>query len=361
MKHLFIFGMYRSGTTTLSKTIDCIDKVVVKNDAFFFWFKAIRNLLIKKKILKNSLFNDYLFSEEQNQLFNKLQKIDKKKKIFKKKTFVKNVLINTKKYQPGLEKKILQNKGKTYYNFLKTFLNDIAKEKKNVEYTGIKEVWLTEFYPILKKNYKDSKFIFLIRDPRAIIASSLFNKNSNYDISFLANQWRKIATLSKMYFEKDKKNILLIKYEDFIMNFGKEIKRIELFLNIKSTPTKKIIEDLQNIKKWKQNTTFSYKNKNKYLNKKSINHWKKKLKTDQIKLIEFILYEEMKMFSYKKKFIKKNDINKKITELKFLTKQMKSTQIQNEIDRKLIFYNKKQFEKLYFLNKEAFKILEKYN
>ena len=39
MKHLFIFGMYRSGTTTLSKTIDCIDKVVVKNDAFFFYFK----------------------------------------------------------------------------------------------------------------------------------------------------------------------------------------------------------------------------------------------------------------------------------------------------------------------------------
>ena len=297
MKHLFIFGMYRSGTTTLSKTIDCIDKVVVKNDAFFFWFKSIRNLLIKKKkIFKNSLFNHYLFNEKQIQLFNKLQKIDIKKIISKKKIFVKNVLINTRKYQPSLEKKILQNKGKTYYNFLKIFLNEIAKEKKNVQYSGIKEVWLTEFYPILKKNYKNSKFIFLIRDPRAIIASSLFNKNSNYDISFLVNQWRKIATLSKMYFEKDKKNILLIKYEDFIMNFDKEIKRIEFFLNIKSTPVKKIIYELQNIKKWKQNTTFSYKNKNKYLNKKSINYWKKKLKTDQIKLIEFVLYEEMKMF-----------------------------------------------------------------
>ena len=240
-------------------------------------------------------------------------------------------------------------------------MNDIAKEKKNVKYTGIKEVWLTEFYPILKKNYKDSKFIFLIRDPRAIIASSLFNKNSNYDISFLVNQWRKIATLSKMYFEKDKKNILLIKYEDFIMNFGKEIKRIEFFLNIKSTPTKKIIEDLKNIKKWKQNTTFSYKNKNKYLNKKSINHWKKKLKTDQIKLIEFVLYEEMKMFNYRRSFIKKNYIDKKNNKLKFLNKQMEKNQIKNEVDRKLILYNKKKFNKFYFLSKNAFKILGKFN
>lgn len=338
-----------------------MDKVVVKNDAFFFWFKAIRNLLIKKKILKNSLFNDYLFNEGQNQLFNKLQKIDIKKKIFKKKTFVKNVLINTKKYQPDLKKKILQNKGKTYYSFLKTFLNDIAKEKKNVKYTGIKEVWLTEFYPILKKNYKDSKFIFLIRDPRAIIASSLFDKNSNYDVSFLVNQWRKIATLSKIYFEKDKKNILLIKYEDFIMNFDKEIKKIERFLNIKSTPSKKIIDELQNIRKWKQNTTYTYKKENKFLNKKSINLWKKKLKSEQIKLTELILFEEMKMFNYKKIFIKKNNFYIKRNRLNFLNRQMTKSQIQNEINRKLIFYNEKKFNKFYFLNKNAFNILKKYN
>ena len=82
MKYLFIFGMYRSGTTTLSKTIDCLDKVVVKNDTFFFWFKYIRNLLIKKnKIYDNSLFDHYLFNNDQIKIFNKLQKINIKKKI----------------------------------------------------------------------------------------------------------------------------------------------------------------------------------------------------------------------------------------------------------------------------------------
>jgi hypothetical protein len=362
MRYLFIFGMYRSGTTTLSKTIDCLDGVVVKNDAIFFWFKSIRNLLLKgNKKLKNSLFDHYLFDDNQIELFKRLQKIDINKKIFDKKFFIKNILKDTRKYQPGLERIILENKSKTYKNFIKFFLNEIAKEKKKIKYSGVKEVWLTEFYPILKKNFQNSKFIFIVRDPRAVIASSLFNKNSNYSISFLVNQWRKIATLSKMYFENDKKNVLIIKYEDFIGKFDQVINKIKFFLNIKTISKKKIISDLQNSKKWEQNSTYAYKKKNKFLNKKSIDYWKKKLTPEQIKLIEFILFEEMKIYKYKKIFIKKNSLYAKNNNLNFLDKQITKIQIQNEIDRKLILHNKKKFNKFYFLNKDAFKILKKYN
>lgn len=140
MRYLFIFGMYRSGTTTLSKTIDCLDGVVVKNDAIFFWFKSIRNLLLKgNKKLKNSLFDHYLFDDNQIELFKRLQKIDINKKIFDKKFFIKNILKDTRKYQPGLERIILENKSKTYKNFIKFFLNEIAKEKKKLNILVLKK------------------------------------------------------------------------------------------------------------------------------------------------------------------------------------------------------------------------------
>ena len=101
----------------------------------------------------------------------------------------------------------------------------MVKNKKDIKkYCGIKEVWLTEFYPSLKE-FKNSKFI-LIRDPRAVVASSLNNRKNSYDIQFLVNQWRKISILSKIYKEKNNQDIILINYENFVLNFDKKIKRI---------------------------------------------------------------------------------------------------------------------------------------
>ena len=135
----------------------------------------------------------------------------------------------------------------------------MVKNKKDIKYCGIKEVWLTEFYPSLKKEFKNSKFIFLIRDPRAVVASSLNNRKNSYDIQFLVNQWRKISILSKIYKEKNNQDIILINYENFVLNFDKEIKKICNFLNLKKISSKKIIHRLIEDKKWEQNSTYSKK------------------------------------------------------------------------------------------------------
>lgn len=354
MKYLFIFGMYRSGTTTLSKLIDCFERVSLRNDPLFFFFRSLRNSLYKKSSDKNKKkFGHYIFDNLEKKVFDRICKINLKKKIINKKKLIDEILINIKKYQPDLKEQIKKNNGKTYYSFLTNFLNEISKLKKNVKYAGLKEVWITEFYPCLKKNLNNSKFIFLVRDPRAVIASALNNKKNLYDIYFLINQWRKISGLSSSYYEKDKSKVLLIKYENIIKNFNKETKKICLFLKIKNVSPKIIIKNLKFEKKWSQNSTYKNKSKN-FFNKYSLDIWKRKLSKDQIKFIEFILYEEMKILNYQPTYIKKLDFdqnNYKNNLKKFISIE----DINNEINRKKIIYNiKKEYESYYFLNKQIF-------
>ena len=367
MKYLFLFGMYRSGTTTLSKAIDCIDNVIMKNDPLFFLFKSLRNsILPKKKLSSNELFGSYIFNKNEKKIFKKIQELNLKKKFFYRKKIIKNILINIKKYQPDLEDKILNNSGKTYSDFIKIFFKDIAKGKKDIKYCGIKEVWLTEFYPSLKKEYKNSKFIFLIRDPRAVVASSLSNRKNSYNIQFLVNQWRKISILSKIYKEKNNKDIILINYENFVLNFDKEIEKICNFLNLKKTSTNRIIYRLTKEKKWKQNSTYAKKKSltsskivNKYFDKSSINMWKKKLTSKQIKFIEFILYEEMKIFNYKPRYIKNINLNqeyKNEKNLEFLDEFIDQKEKKNELHRKKIIYKQNKFKDLFFFKNSELKI-----
>ena len=70
-------------------------------------------------------------------------------------------------YVPHLIKDLNLINGKTYkdlfYNALK--LIDKNHSKKNIKWVGWMDSWIEEFIPILSKEYKNSKFILIIRDP----------------------------------------------------------------------------------------------------------------------------------------------------------------------------------------------------
>ena len=89
MRYLFLFGMYRSGTTTLSKAIDCIDSVIMKNDPLFFLFKSLRNSILEKKnLFTNDLFGSYIFNKDEKKVYKKIQEINLKKKLIYKKKII---------------------------------------------------------------------------------------------------------------------------------------------------------------------------------------------------------------------------------------------------------------------------------
>jgi len=133
----------------------------------------------------------------------------------------------------------------------------------------IKEPSFTWFYPQLKSIFPDSKFVFIVRDPRTNIRSMLnrmdlkgnLKKPSNQNLDHLPIEWQKtinnrwlgiesenyIESLSKRWnkavsvYLENKEDFVLIKYEEFLKNKKQSIVDLSDQLSLKSSSS---IDDL---------------------------------------------------------------------------------------------------------------------
>lgn len=384
VENLFITGMFRSGTTLLTRMLNTHKYITVAADPYAPIFKQLRNELAKK-IFENDFdinmpLDDYYFDKDKNNLFSLIQKLDlKQESIDSSKDLInlkKSLRKHMRPYSPRLEKYVNKIVSRNFFETYKNGLDEIknAYGNKDTKILGFKEVWTNEFIPSLIRSFKNIKIIQIIRDPRAVIASNYAKKNEKYPLLFLCRQWRKLASLSYLYNEKYK-NILNIKYEDLIENTDLVSKEICKFLKIDFDPN---ILDPSNFKdgnnkSWSQNT--SYKNSKNEFNIYSIYKWKKILSKSQIKIIESLCGAEMRLFNYKHssssisyisdKNIIKNDI--KLKELAKWIRPYSKYNLQNTINmenKRLKYLNKKininELDKnLFFLNKKLYSILSK--
>ena len=169
----------------------------------------------------------------------------------------------------------------------------------------------------LAKTFKNSKFIVIIRDPRAVIGAHI-NIKKKYK-SRIANAlsyikcWRKMIALTIYYksLKIFKNRLFVVVHEDLVKNPKKVCKKLCNFLNVKfenqMLDTTKYLDPATG-KIWMGNSTFEKTTFG--FSKKRTTRWKKKLSYSQIKAIEFIAYHEMKLLNYK--FYK----NENIAELK---------------------------------------------
>ena len=259
------------------------------------------------------LFEYYFSSEKINQM-NLIQKSNLKIKLEKQKNLLlkKKISNRMKDYTPHLIKDLNLIKG---VNFKKLFDNAIKlidkhHDKKNIKWIGWMDSWIEEFFPILAKEYKNSKFILIIRDPRASVASykNYFNKNNKENLAPLTLSylrcWRKQVAFSE-YFKNHKslkKRMLEIKYEDLVKNPKIITKKMCKFLRIKFSSemidTTNFTGLGKNTKKWKPNSNFRAPQIGIYKN--SLYKWKKKLPKNLKNFIEFIVGPELRYLRYNK-------------------------------------------------------------
>ena len=86
----------------------------------------------------------------------------------------------------------------TYEEWIKRFLDLIWESCRKDQEAGVvsfKEVWTNEFAPAFLRSFRNSKVLFVIRDPRAVAASKNVT-SEKYSLLFLARQWRKLAWLA---------------------------------------------------------------------------------------------------------------------------------------------------------------------
>tara|TARA_B100001115_G_scaffold163305_1_gene139479 strand:+ start:1358 stop:2194 length:837 start_codon:yes stop_codon:yes gene_type:complete len=173
--------------------------------------------------------------------------------------------------------------------------------------------------------------IYVVRDPRNLVNSiknhynkgndeeaknfliskkilSRVPKDNEADIATLLGSWSDHYN----FWTKKNSNLLLIKYEDLILDTKKELERIIIYLkkfmtveinpekikNILNTTSFDHLKDLENKGLFNENVYDSKKNKIKFFNKGPSNDWTKVLDKKIQDDIEKIFYKEMKELGY---------------------------------------------------------------
>jgi len=173
--------------------------------------------------------------------------------------------------------------------------------------------------------------IYVVRDPRNLVNSiknhynkgndeeaknfliskkilSRVPKDNEADIATLLGSWSDHYN----FWTKRNSNLLLIKYEDLILDTKKELERIIIYLkkfmtveinpekikNILDTTSFDHLKDLENKGLFNENVYDSKKNKIRFFNKGPSNDWTKVLDKKIQDDIEKIFYKEMKELGY---------------------------------------------------------------
>tara|TARA_B100000809_G_C15112718_1_gene521224 strand:+ start:75 stop:1013 length:939 start_codon:yes stop_codon:yes gene_type:complete len=272
MEHVFITGCPRSGTTMLASMLGNAKTCVTTPESDFFIDFIYKHLSkesasVDKRDLVYFFNNNYRFKQwgiDANEINNLPEKI-------------------------------------TYTNFNLVIENTMKLFSEN--HSGITEKEFTRIdhtpssikhFDILNDLFPESKFIFVIRDPRAVYAS-VKGLDWGANTSLRLNEiWIEYAAI---YFSLQKiypNRICLIKYEDVLTNAPLQLNMLCDFIGIDYS------DSLLDGKGFKipGYTASQHTLVGKNLDKSRIEKWKKELKKDDILIIESQCKTIMRAFDY---------------------------------------------------------------
>lgn len=328
MKNYFmITGMFRSGTTLVSKILDAHGEISCTPDMFTPFFNAFRDCLAQKKGIKTKPFEyigDYFADEKQLDIFKEIMgsSLDIEFDHSIDEELLKRLKARGRMTCPKITENLNHLDGKTFKDVYERLIQFIPKYYANSQerLVGNKEVWMTEFLPAVACAYPNAKFIVVNRDPRAVCASKNVGsikatdkvKNEKYPWLFLIRQWRKLAILSWILkeFFPFRNRIYYLQYEELLRSPAEKINEMCAFLNIHMDER---MLDPNNFKdgrgnKWIQNSSYNcvgkedgylvFNDKIGKFDQTRIDKWKEVLSLNEIEFIEQLCFAEMRLFGY---------------------------------------------------------------
>ncbi len=338
MKQLFAFGTSRGGTTFFARMMSLNQQVEMASDPFLPVYRQFRNHAMKNiselefdisQPLSDHYFDDISIVEKNavasfevdnligvNELKRLISELKDRMELASKElvSHLDNIDISS-----GISYKDL------FYK-----LQDILKMAYSCDngYIGALDNWVIEFLPLLLKVFPDAKFIIIVRDPRAAVASSLGLGNKNPELvpsmySFARHVRKHMAyainfTNNPTYSDK----IKIIKYEELASSPRDTLLSVCNFLDIEYSSIMLNTGKFRPIsgKKWSKHSSFeNVPEKGVYT--QSIDRWKERLSSDIIEFVELICGPEMGYFGYKTTLFNRLNISPKVFDFALLDSQ----------------------------------------
>lgn len=307
LSQLFVFGMYRSGTTAIARLFSSESKIAFSSDPirpFFNWYrtKLQKNIGYKEIEDHSRPLGDY-FKGDINYIKKLidacfLEQIEKIEITNIRKNLIKHGLEFSPKFINSL--KLSTNYSSlSYADELKYYLGLIAKTygDKDTCLVGLKEVWSIEMaFPIINMIGKNAKILIVLRDPLDVVASS-FSGSNNYCILSLVRQWRKQIVFYIFLKKLFPNQVTSINYEEFCLK--PEILKVKIKNLIKNSEN--FFSDKLNLSDdygntWIKNSSYKDARLSSSIDNKSVGKYNKVLSQEEIEWIVYLTH----LNSYKK-------------------------------------------------------------
>jgi hypothetical protein len=299
---LFVFGMYRSGTTVIARTLAGEQKIAFAADPIRPFFNCYRTALQKKINLidfedETRPLGDY-FNGNKNYIKKLLNSnfsetlsspniIDIRKRIIKAGiSYSPKFINNLKKFQDLTP----HNFADEFKNYITLIMQTYGNSETSL--IGLKEVWSIEMaFPIINMIGKNAKIIVIFRNPLDIVASSV-SGSANYSILSLARQWRKQIVFFNLIKKMYPNQVTSINYEDFCFHPEEILRKKINFLT--QQDHNKFFEELNpvadNGSLWLKNSSYLKEKKSKKIDTASINMYSKMLNESEIEWIRYLTF-----------------------------------------------------------------------
>jgi hypothetical protein len=299
---LLVTGCYRSGTTVLEKVLNMHSAITLASQPFpvlYFLSKERfnRSIALTRRYPLDHLFLEDAYSAEEFEDFlgrdildsQALQEFRKRMNAYSNGLWTPRILDLLGDLMPG--------------NFfdLYTQLNQliaILLQGQGSRFVGGKEVLVEEFArPLVNFG---ARVIFVVRDPRAMIASLNFRDRDNLTgeprpVLYSLRAWRKSVALALTASKLG--NAILIRYEDLVMHNASVLQDLTNFLAIDPYPERAFASGIidQQGKPWRGNSSFFDQSG---ISSNSLETYHQRLPKEVQSYIEVLCAPEMKLMNY---------------------------------------------------------------
>jgi len=308
-KVVFITGIFRSGTTLLTRATGAHPGMNSVYQLFFPFFIMWKDLFFRQKApgycFSNKPLGSDIFSDEKiSDIFKKTAACVyfSKDDLQQLKGQLASGLERDKKEKPEIDPAVYGkiapgNAGDILIRMLETVSGYMDPGKIFV----FKEIWCEDFVPVITGLAGiEVRTIHMIRDPRAVFSSRntgryLKECGKKYPLLFIAEAWKRSVNIAENTVVPGSR---VVRYEDVVLHPEEAMKDVSEFIGVKfcseMIEPSRFRDGRGNI--WTSNTTgsdpvFGF-------DKKPLTYWKTSLSDDEIGSIEFICDKEMSLMGY---------------------------------------------------------------
>ena len=263
----FILGSGRNGSTLLSTILNAHKSLFIPPEQF----------VLPYAIMKRYLFFFWSFDKWSKNVFSTIKK--------------KNKTLNW-----DIRFEITLLKSKNIFSLFDSIIRKYAAQKdKQIMMWGDKTPLSTHFIPFIYPEFSNSKYIFLIRDPRDVVLSyKKLTKHRGINTRYAIWKWK--DSIKQLRFLQGKTDVLVVKYEHLVNSTNDEVNRVLEFIGLQKNDN--LVNLKNNAESMGVETQQYHQNLNKPITNKSVGKWKKELSKEDIDLIEEKCGILMKDFKY---------------------------------------------------------------